>query len=81
MKGVANIDLVVSELLSEVTYFKEGHNAYRFLIEKSGRFLQLLQRFCLISYMRLKEGIRLVTKISVLSITIIDILYINYINY
>ena len=43
LKGVASIDLVVSELLSEVTYFKEGHNAYRFLIDKSGRFLQLLQ--------------------------------------
>ena len=35
-KGVAGIDLVVSELLTDVTYFKEGHNAYRFLIEKSG---------------------------------------------
>ena len=36
LQGVASIDVVVSELLSDVEYFKEGHNAYRFLIGRSG---------------------------------------------
>jgi len=40
LKGVVGIDLAVSELLSDVTYFKEGHNAYRFLIGKSGLVYQ-----------------------------------------
>ena len=39
LQGVASIDLVVSQLLTDVTYFKEGHNAYRFLIEQSGRLI------------------------------------------
>eukprot|EP00795_Rhopilema_esculentum_P013661 gene13661-4563_t len=40
LQGVASIDLVVSELLSDVEYFKEGHNAYRFLIGRSGLVYQ-----------------------------------------
>ena len=43
LKGVVGIDLAVSELLSDVTYFKEGHNAYRFLIGKSGENPLLLK--------------------------------------
>eukprot|EP00112_Aurelia_sp_Birch-Aquarium-sp1_P002087 Seg1227.4 transcript_id=Seg1227.4/GoldUCD/mRNA.D3Y31 product="VWFA and cache domain-containing protein 1" protein_id=Seg1227.4/GoldUCD/D3Y31 len=36
LRGVVSIDLIMSELLSDVEYFKEGHNAYRFLIGSTG---------------------------------------------
>ena len=39
LKGVACMDLAIDDLLSDITYFREGETSYAFIIDENGRVL------------------------------------------